>query len=121
MAKRKSSQPDDEEVQADLPVEENVLVVDDGIPAGPEIIELPPGESITLDASQLKTGDIAVHADGPNMLPRMPKDPVWVHVEVEHGMLAGKAVYRGERHRVMYYQYEQAHQAQPNGYVLIGE
>jgi hypothetical protein len=48
----------------------------------------------------------------------LPKDLVWVRVNVDYGMLAGKAVYLGERHRVMYYQYEQARQANKDGYVL---
>ena len=46
-------------------------------------------------------------------------DPVRVRVLAEQGLLAGKAVWRGEVHRVVYWQYLQAHGANPDGYELV--
>jgi hypothetical protein len=41
-----------------------------------------------------------------------------VRVLCEMGILAGKAVWRGERHRVTYGQYQKAKRENPSGYQL---
>jgi len=48
-----------------------------------------------------------------------PHDKVNVRVLCEQGLLAARAVWRGEVHQVAYWQYRQAVDANPDGYALI--
>lgn len=50
---------------------------------------------------------------------RRAKDQVQVRVNADHGMLAGKAVFRGEVHVVFYYQYERARETGGDAYELL--
>jgi len=47
-------------------------------------------------------------------------DLVRVRVLAEMGILAGKAVWRGELHRVRYWQYLEARKTGGEGYLLVG-
>ena len=49
------------------------------------------------------------------------KDRVRVRVNADHGMLAGKAVFRGEVHVIFYYQYERARETGGDAYELIDD
>ncbi|MBN1814700.1 MAG: hypothetical protein JXA14_22865 [Anaerolineae bacterium] len=48
-----------------------------------------------------------------------PKDMVRVRINADHGMLAGRAVFRGEVHTVMYYQYVETLETGDGAYELL--
>jgi hypothetical protein len=64
-------------------------------------------------------GEPVIEAEGE--VPAYEKhDLVRVKVLAEQGLLAGRAVWRGEVHEVLYWQYQQAAHVNPDGYELLG-